>query len=170
MGITYFDFVFLAVISLSAIFAMARGIFNELISLSNWIGTAMLTYNIYPFILNAVSKYFVNQQIALISVVLLLFLTLLIIISIILKIITTPIHIRSVFLDKILGFLFGIIRGLFLLIIATSFWNLIIGDSKTPDFIKNSRSGIILNNMRVKIMSIMQYMPKNNTINDSKIY
>lgn len=162
MSITYLDFMCLGVILLSAIFAMARGIFSELISLSNWIGTAMLTYHIYPFLLKPVSKYFVNKQLALISVILPLFLILLTIISIVLKIITTPIHIRSVLLDRILGLLFGIIRGLLLLVIATSFWDLIISDSKSPDWIQNSKSKTILNTMTVKLKSTMNsiYSPK----------
>ncbi|MBL0848544.1 MAG: CvpA family protein [Candidatus Liberibacter ctenarytainae] len=153
MEITYFDIFFLGFIFISAMLAMTQGIFSELISLTNWIGSAIITYYLYPYFLIKIAPYFTSKKMAIIAIVIPLFLAILTIISILLKIITNPIHIRSVFLDKILGFLFGGVRGLLLLVIATSFWNLIVGDSKEPAWIQNSQSKKILDILEIRLRS-----------------
>ncbi|MBY7649264.1 MAG: colicin V production protein [Candidatus Liberibacter europaeus] len=168
MSVTYFDILFLIVIVISAILAMARGILVELISLTNWIGAAIITYYLYPLFLRYTSTYFVNKQMALLSTIVPLFLIILTIISLILRIITTPIRIKSVFLDKILGLLFGAVRGLLLLVIATSFWDIIVSDNKTPDWIQNSKSKIILNNMAIMLKStINPYSYSNSNVKNN---
>ncbi len=69
---------------------------------------------------------------------------------------STPSRIRSVLLDKILGCAFGGVRGLFLLIITTSCWNLIVHESREPEWIQKSISKKALDRMGTRLQSIVQ--------------
>ncbi|CAL9914781.1 membrane protein required for colicin V production [Candidatus Liberibacter solanacearum] len=155
MGITYFDIFCLGFILISAILAMVRGILSEMISLTNWIFSAIITRYLYLMIFAKGSEYFQNKQIALIATIVPLFLIIFTAVSILLRIISKPIYIRSVFLDKILGCLFGGVRGLFLLVIATSCWNLIVNESKEPEWIQKSISKKIFDDMATKLKKII---------------
>ncbi|XCD38850.1 CvpA family protein [Candidatus Liberibacter asiaticus] len=156
MGITYFDIFCFGFISITSKLAMARGIFSEMISLTNWIVAAIMTRYLYPMLLERVSEFFKSKQVAIIMTIIPLFLIILTVVSILLKIMSTPIRIRSVLLDKILGCAFGGVRGLFLLIITTSCWNLIVHESREPAWIQKSISKKALDRMGTRLQSIVQ--------------
>ncbi|AKK19902.1 CvpA family protein [Candidatus Liberibacter africanus] len=156
MEITYFDIGCFIFIFISSILAMARGILNELISLTNWILAAIMTRFLYPTLLGKVSGIMKNKQIEMIATIVPLFLFILIAVSVLLNIISKPIRIRSVLLDKILGCFFGGIRGIFLLVIAVSCWNLTVYDGTEPEWIKKSISKKYLDHMEKQFKSIIQ--------------
>ncbi|MEG8098706.1 CvpA family protein [Candidatus Liberibacter brunswickensis] len=155
MEITYFDIGCFVFILISSLLAMARGIFNEMISLTNWIVAAITTRYLYPVLLGKISVYFRSKQIATITIIMTLFLVILSIVSILLKIVCNPIHVRSVLLDKILGCVFGGVRGIFLLVITFSCWNLVVHGSNEPEWIQKSISKKYLNYMEKKLKSII---------------
>ncbi|MBA5724023.1 CvpA family protein [Candidatus Liberibacter sp.] len=152
MGITYFDILCLGVILFSAMLAMVRGMFHEIISIANWTIAFATTNYLYPLLLGIISHYILSKQIAMLVTVVPLFLVILILVSALMAIITGPINkIHSKPFDRSLGFLFGGIRGLLVLIVATSFWNLMVSKNKEPDWINFSKSKYFLDIMVNKL-------------------
>lgn len=118
----YVDIGVLAVIGLSALLALGRGLVKEILSLFGWVGAAILTYLIFMRIPQV--RDFARQQIAEplfadIAAGVVIFTVVLIILGMINHLVVARIPTSFLGpLDKSLGLVFGLLRGVVLVAIA----------------------------------------------------
>lgn len=118
----FVDIVVLAVIALSTLLALGRGFVKEVLSIFGWIGAALGTFVIF-FYVPQVREFF-NKQIAEplladIACAVSLFVILLIVLGFFNHAISSRIHASSLGpLDKSLGLVFGLARGIVLVALA----------------------------------------------------
>jgi len=159
MPITALDGLFILITLLSSFLAMVRGFSRELLSLLSWILAGAVAYFLYKPLLPLSERYISNPKVVLAVTIAVLFLVSLIIISIInMKLADIIIDSRIGLLDRTLGFVFGIVRGLLILAVAIMFVN---GLVKAPDqqaWIANAKTKPMLDALGNRIWDMI---PKN---------
>ena len=116
MPITILDLVLLAVMLISGLLAMVRGFMREILSIAAWGTAALVTLYAYGKLLPTAKTYFNNDTVASVVVVAGVFIVTLIVVSIItVRISDMILDSRIGALDRTLGFLFGLARGLLIL-------------------------------------------------------
>jgi len=144
--VNFVDIVVLAVIALSTLLALGRGFVKEVLSVLGWIGAAIGTFLIFLYVPQV--RAFANQQIAeplLADIVcaISLFIVLLILLGFINHTISSRIHASSLGpLDKSLGLVFGLVRGVVLVALAhmaMTDW-FIPNKQERPDVINQART------------------------------
>jgi membrane protein required for colicin V production len=120
--VNFVDIVVLAVIALSTLLALGRGFVKEVLSIFGWIGAAIGTFAIFFYVPQV--RAFANQQIAEplladIAAAVSLFVILLIVLGFFNHAIASRVHASSLGpLDKSLGLVFGLVRGVVLVALA----------------------------------------------------
>lgn len=111
--LNYVDYFVLSLVVLSTLFAFIRGFIGSFLSLGGWILSGYLTYILFPVIKPLIDDKIANPVIALLAGHGLLFVALLIVFGVINLLIGSSMRafIPSV-LDRTLGLMFGVIRGI----------------------------------------------------------
>jgi membrane protein required for colicin V production len=136
MPITLLDVILLVVMMVSALLAMVRGFMREILSIASWAAAAAATIYAYPRLLPMAKQYFANDYVAMAAVVGGVFLGTLLIVSILtIKISDVVLDSRVGALDRTLGFLFGLGRGLIIVVVP---------DRSQPEWVRNAKSKIVL--------------------------
>lgn len=119
LGFNLTDIIIVSVIVLSGIFAFARGLVKEILAILSWMGAALATfYGFHQASLYA-RKFITTTYIADIAAGAILFVVTLLIMSLISRFISDRIRGGSRgFIDRSLGFVFGIARGAAVIILA----------------------------------------------------
>src|SRR5882757_9795801 len=113
--ITILDLVLLGVMLISGLLAMVRGFMREILSIAAWGAAALVTLYAFAKLLPTAKTYFNNDTIA--DVVVGVFIGTLIVVSIItVRISDMILDSRIGALDRTLGFLFGLARGLLIVV------------------------------------------------------
>jgi membrane protein required for colicin V production len=120
MPITLLDIILIGVMLISALLAMIRGFMREVLSIAAWGIAAVVTLYSYPKLLPFARSYFNNDIVAAGVVVGGVFLTTLLIVSVItVRFSDMVLDSRIGALDRTLGFLFGLGRGLIIVVVAS---------------------------------------------------
>lgn len=118
----FVDIVVLAVIALSTLLALGRGFVKEILSIFGWIGAAIGTFLIFvyvPEVREFVGKQITDPLLAKIVCAVGLFVVLLIVLGFFNHAISSRVHASSLGpLDKSLGLVFGLVRGVVLVALA----------------------------------------------------
>jgi membrane protein required for colicin V production len=145
MPITLLDVILLVVMMVSALLAMVRGFMREILSIASWGAAAGATLYAYPRLLPMAKQYFTNDYVAMASVVGGVFVGTLLIVSILtIKISDVVLDSRVGALDRTLGFLFGLGRGLIIVVVAFLFFAWLVPDRSQPEWVRNAKSKIVL--------------------------
>lgn len=159
MIITVLDGIVVAVILLSAFLAMLRGFSREVLSLISWAIAAVATLFLFKPVLPFFEQYLSNKMIALIVTLVTIFIIVLIITSIItMKISDFIIDSRIGILDRIIGFVFGALRGLFIMVIGMLLLNALVKPENQANWLKNATTKPILDSLGQKVW---ERLPKN---------
>ena len=159
--ITLLDIVLLAVMLVSALLAMIRGFMREVLSIASWIAAAAVTIYFYPKAMPFAQSHIANDIIAKGVVIGGLFLGTLIIVSVItIKISDTILDSRIGALDRTLGFLFGLARGLIIVVVAFLFFAWLVPERSQPDWVKNAKSRVVLQGTGQWLMSMLPDDPE----------
>lgn len=143
--ITLLDIVLLAVMLVSGLLAMVRGFMREVLSITAWILAAGATLYAYSKLLPAATAYFNSDLIAKGVVIGGVFLVTLLIVSVItVRISDMVLDSRVGALDRTLGFLFGLGRGLVIVVVAFLFFTWLVPDRSQPDWVKSAKSRVVL--------------------------
>ncbi|WP_208541841.1 CvpA family protein, partial [Bartonella capreoli] len=147
------------IILLSAFLAMLRGFSREVLSLASWVIAAGATLFLFKPVLPFFEQYLSNKMIALITTLVTIFIIVLIITSIItMKISDFIIDSRIGILDRSIGFVFGALRGLFIMVIGVLLINALIRPENQANWLKNATTKPILDSLGQKIW---ESVPKN---------
>src|SRR5438309_10705360 len=162
MPITLLDIVLLGVMLVSALLAMIRGFMREILSIAAWVIAAGATLYAYAKLLPTAKTYFNNDIVAAGVVIGGTFLLTLIIVSIItVRFSDMVLDSRIGALDRTLGFLFGLGRGLLIVVVAFLFFAWLVPDKQRPDWITNAKSRTVLDGTGQWLMSLLPDDPEN---------
>ncbi len=157
-GFTIFDGVVAGVIVISAILAYARGFVREVMSIVGWVAAAFIAFIFAPSALPLMSELpylgdFIgdSRELGILLAFGIVFILALVILSLFTPLFASVVQ-RSVLggLDAGLGFLFGVARGVLLVIVALIAYERIVGDEPIPS-ISDSRSAAVFANMQDQI-------------------
>ncbi|WP_455477436.1 CvpA family protein [Bartonella sp. B41] len=156
MIITALDGIVVAIILFSALLAMLRGFSREVLSLISWAIAAIATLFLFKHILPFSEQYLSNKMIALIATLVTIFIIVLIITSIVtMKISDFIIDSRIGILDRFAGFIFGVFRGLFIVVIGVLLVNALIKPEQQSSWMKNAKTKPILDSLGQKILEML---------------
>lgn len=133
------DIIILIVVAVSSFLAFNRGIMKELFSVLGWTLIIVVTVFLLPIINDVAAKYVSN--VALVSVIALSFILLIMFVFWIFftgKVVGKIRESKLSYFDRILGFLFGFIRGIFLVVLFYILVNWITPKEHQADTIKDS--------------------------------
>jgi membrane protein required for colicin V production len=147
MPITLLDIVLIVVMLVSGLLAMVRGFMREILSIIAWVLAAGATLYSYAKLLPLAKQYFNSDVVATVAVVGGVFLLTLLIVSVLtVRLSDMVLDSRVGALDRTLGFLFGLARGLVIVVVAFIFFTWLVPDRSQPDWVKNAKSKIVLSN------------------------
>src|SRR2546430_4472389 len=162
MPITILDLVLLAVMLISGLLAMVRGFMREILSIAAWGAAALATLYSFSKLLPTAKTYFNNDTVASIVVVAGVFVGTLIVVSVItVRISDMILDSRIGALDRTLGFLFGLGRGLLIVVVAFLFFSWLVPDKQRPDWITGAKSRLVLQGTGDWLMSLLPDDPEN---------
>jgi membrane protein required for colicin V production len=152
----YLDIFLIVVMLISGLLAMVRGLVREVLSIAGWAAAAGAALFAYAKVLPLAKSYFstLNEYVVTGATLAIFFIGTLIIVSIItVKISDKSLDSRIGALDRTLGFMFGVARGLLIVVVMFAFYDWFQPKSQ-PGWIANAKSLFVLKNLRDDIISI----------------
>ena len=161
MVITGLDFIVVAVMLISALLAMVRGLTREVLSIASWVVAAGATLYFFPRFQADVRAMLQPNWLADISLAVGIFVVTLIVVSFItMRISDFILDSRIGALDRTLGFIFGLFRGLLLVVIAYMFLIWLVPIENQPGWIRDARSAPILKQTGDAIIALLPEDPE----------
>lgn len=156
MPITLLDGIVIAVMLLSAILAMIRGLVREVLSLASWAAAAAAAWYFFPILLPIAKEHIAEDIIAKGVVVGGTFLLVLLIVSYVtMRISDFMLDSQIGALDRSLGFVFGAARGLLLAVIAVMFFNWLVAPDRQPTWVAGAKSKPMLDGLGNRIVAAL---------------
>jgi membrane protein required for colicin V production len=147
MPMTWLDILLLGVMLVSGLLAMIRGFVREVLSIASWAIAAVATILLYGRLLPIAKANIASDILAAAVVIGGVFLVTLLVVSFItMRISDMILDSRIGALDRTLGFLFGLGRGLVIVVVAFVFFAWLVPTAKQPDGVRNAKSRIVLEN------------------------
>jgi membrane protein required for colicin V production len=145
MPITILDLILLVVMLLSALLAMVRGFMREILSIAAWGAAALATLYFFNKLTPYAQSYFNNDIVAKAVVIVGVFLGTLLIVSVItVRVSDMILDSRIGALDRTLGFLFGLGRGLIIVVVAFLFFDWLVPQKSQPVWVSGAKSKVVL--------------------------
>jgi membrane protein required for colicin V production len=161
MPITLLDIVLLAVMLVSGLLAMIRGFMREVLSIASWVAAALVTVYAFPRLLPQAKQYFTSDLVATAVVIAGVFLATLIVVSIFtIKLSDMVLDSRIGALDRTLGFLFGLARGLVIVVVAFLFFAWLVPEKSQPSWVRDAKSKVVLKGTGDWLMSMLPDDPE----------
>lgn len=160
MTVTLLDAILFAIMLVSALLAMVRGFSREILSVVSWLVAAAAAFFFYKPLTPYAAEYIASDTVAMVAAAAAIFLVVLIIVSFItLRIADFIIDSRIGALDRTLGFIFGAVRGLLLVVVAMLFFNWLAPENQ-PDWIAGARSKPFLDNLGQQLVAALPDNPE----------
>src|SRR5262245_43798284 len=161
MPITLLDIILLGVMLISALLAMIRGFLREVLSIAAWVIAAVATIYGYSKLLPFAKSYFNNDIVAAGVVIGGTFLATLLIVAVItVRFSDMVLDSRIGALDRTLGFLFGLARGLVIVVVAFLFFAWLVPERSQPDWIRSAKSRVVLQGTGDWLISVLPDDPE----------
>jgi membrane protein required for colicin V production len=158
----YLDLFLIAVMLVSGLLAMVRGFMREVLSIAAWGLAAIATLYSYSKLLPYAKQYFNNDYVAAGVTIGGVFLLTLIVASVLtVRISDRILDSRIGALDRTLGFLFGLARGLLIVVVAFVFFDWLVPAKSQPEMIRNARSRVVLKGTGDWLISLLPEDPEN---------
>src|SRR5687767_4972984 len=161
MPITWLDLLLLGVMLVSGLLAMIRGFMREVLSIAAWGAAAVATLLLYNRLLPIAKSNISSDFLANAAVIGGVFLITLLIASVItVRISDMILDSRIGALDRTLGFLFGLGRGLVIVVVAFLFFAWLVPDKQQPDWVRSAKSLSVLQSTGNWLMSMLPDDPE----------
>jgi membrane protein required for colicin V production len=169
MPITLLDIILLVVMLVSGLLAMVRGFMREVLSITAWALAAAVTLYSYGKLLPYAKQYFNNDVVAAVAVIGGVFLVTLLVVSVLtIRISDMVLDSRVGALDRTLGFLFGLGRGLIIVVVAFQFFTWLVPDRSQPSWVTGAKSRVVLTGTGQWLMSMLPDDPESTILNKLK--
>jgi membrane protein required for colicin V production len=156
MPITLLDIILIGVMLISALLAMIRGFIREVLSIAAWVIAAVVTLYSFSKLLPVAKTYFNNDIVAYAVVLGGTFLGTLLVVSVItVRFSDMVLDSRIGALDRTMGFLFGLARGLIIVVVAFLFFAWLVPDRSQPEWIRSAKSRVVLQGTGDWLMSML---------------
>ncbi|HVZ53257.1 MAG TPA: CvpA family protein [Pseudolabrys sp.] len=162
MPITLLDILLLAVMLVSGLLAMIRGFMREVLSIAAW-GIAAIAAVIFSGRLVPLVKSYVSLGDTAVNAIAaaIVFLIVLLLVSIVtVRISDMILDSRVGALDRTLGFLFGLGRGLIIVVVAFLFFAWLVPPKAQPVWVQNAKSKVVLQSTGQWLMSMLPDDPE----------
>ncbi len=141
LPINLFDAGVLIVLLGSAIFAYARGFVHEVFSIVGWIGAIAATFYGFPFAQPYARQFIDTEILADLTSGTLIFLFALVVLSTMTRSISSKVKDSALnALDRALGFLFGLVRGALIVVVAYIGLEILVLQKDYPDWVRSART------------------------------
>jgi len=141
LPITLFDLIAAGVLLVSALFGFMRGLTKEILSVAGWIGAAAAAYFLRHIPRPWLEPYIADQLLLDVASMAGVFIIAVILLSLVTSILASGVKAVDAIgsIDRSLGFMFGIVRGLLVLIVA---WHLILyfQPNNPPEMVRDAAS------------------------------
>jgi len=160
MPLSWLDFILFGIMLISGLLALMRGLTREVLSISSWAGGALAAFLAYKHEgLRAVARGYVqpeNHYLADIALVVgVFFFTLLVLSVVTIRLSDRILDSRIGALDRTLGFIFGLARGLLIVVVAYMFYAWLIPKDKHFMWVKQARTLPLINRTGDYIVSFL---------------
>ena len=161
MPITLLDAIVLGVALLSGLLAMVRGFSREVLSIASWVVAAIAAFMLYEQLTPFVQGYIESPTVAALVAAAVIFLVVLVLVTFLtMRIADAIIDSRIGPLDRTLGFLFGIARGVLLMVVALLFFGWLVPAERTPEWVADAKTKPILDNLGVTLVDALPEDPE----------
>ena len=161
MPITLLDILLLVVMLISGLLAMIRGFMREILSIGAWGIAALVTLYSFAKVLPIAEGYVSSKTVATgITVGSIFLLTLLIVSIITVRISDMILDSRVGALDRTLGFLFGLGRGLIIVVVAFLFFAWLVPYRSQPEWVRGAKSKVVLQSTGQWLMAMLPDDPE----------
>ena len=158
MPFTWLDIVLIVIMLISAILAMMRGFAREVLSIVAWVCAAIGAYLLFEPMLPLAQQYIQPDILAKGVLIGGSFFIILIAISLLVILITEILlESRIGALDRTLGFIFGLARGLLLVAVGFLFFSSLVPQQNYPQWVQNARTMPLLQDTG---KMIVEFLPK----------
>jgi membrane protein required for colicin V production len=165
----YLDIFLLGVMLVSGLLALVRGFMREILSIAAWGTAAVVTLYSYAKLLPWAKTQFASETIATVAVVAGAFIGTLIVVSVItVRISDMILDSRIGALDRTLGFLFGLARGLLIVVVAYEFFIWLVPEKQRPDWIQQAKSRAVLDASGEWLKGLLPDDPENTILKKFK--
>ncbi|MGE0260517.1 MAG: CvpA family protein, partial [Alphaproteobacteria bacterium] len=142
----YLDIGVVAIIVLSALFAFARGFVREVFSVIAWVGAAAITLYAFGWAFDQIDPHVHNPLLSEVIAGFGLFVVSLIVLTLATGILARAVSMTAFSpIDRTLGFVFGIARGMFLVCLAYLVVAMVLPQTDWPPWLRDAKSGPFLN-------------------------
>lgn len=153
--LTAFDVGVGVLVLISAILATARGLTREVLSLATWAGSAAIAVYMWQYHPDIARQYIAEPVVADIATVVVTFIVALIVLHLLtMRIADFVVDSRIGPIDRTLGFVFGVLRGILIAIVITIF-GLWLLPNNLPDWAANAQTLPHLKNMGDTLISML---------------
>lgn len=161
MPITLLDGILLVIMLISAALAMIRGFVREVLSIASWIAAAAAAFLLYGRVLPYAKQYISHDLVAVgVSAAAVFIVTLLIVSYITMRISDFVLDSRIGALDRTLGFVFGAVRGLLLVVVAMMFFNWFVQPEQQPGWVLQAKSRPLLMSIGERLVAVLPEDPE----------
>ncbi|SEP72829.1 membrane protein required for colicin V production [Devosia sp. YR412] len=153
--LTAFDVGVGVLVLISAILATARGLTREVLSLATWAGSAAIAIYMWQYHPEIARQYIAEAIVADIATVVVTFIVALIVLHLLtMRIADFVVDSRVGPIDRTLGFVFGVLRGVLIAIVITIFGTWLLPNN-LPSWAAQSQSLPYLRNMGTTLISML---------------
>jgi len=161
MPISWLDVILIVIMLISGFLAMVRGFTREVLSIFSWAVAAVAALYLTPKYSGMLAPYINNPSVAQIAFAAGVFILTLIVVSLItFRISDRVLDSRVGALDRTLGFLFGLGRGLIIVVVAFLFFAWLVPDRSQPEWVRSAKSKVVLQNTGQWLMSMLPDDPE----------
>jgi len=160
MPIQWLDVILIAIMLISAFLAMLRGLTREVLSIMSWALAALAALFVLSIYRDRVRLYFDSQTLADGVLIVSVFVVVLIIVSLVtVRLSDRVLDSRVGAIDRTLGFVFGLVRGLILVVIAYELYIAIVPKESLPSWVTQARSLPVIEGTGKAILSLLPDNP-----------
>lgn len=160
MPIQWLDVILITIMLISAFLAMLRGLTREMLSIMSWALAALAALFVYPIYRDRVRQYIEPQTLADGVLIVSVFVIVLIVVSLItVRLSDRVLDSRVGAIDRTLGFVFGLVRGLILVVIAYELYIAIVPKETLPSWVTEARSLPVIEGTGKAILSVLPDNP-----------
>ncbi len=157
----YLDLILIAVMLVSGLLAMVRGFMREVLSIAAWGAAAIVTLLAYSRLLPYAKEYFNNDYVAAgVTIGGVFLLTLIVVSALTVRLSDRVLDSRIGALDRTLGFVFGLGRGLLIVVVAFIFFDWLVPQRSQPEGLRDARSRVVLEGTGEWLMSLLPEDPE----------